>query len=65
MRTHTMATNNLHTTTTVARELRLSRQRILVLSRQGRIKGARRLSGFWVFTRPFTILPPLRARRRR
>jgi hypothetical protein len=60
-----MAISNLHTTSVVARELQISRQRVLVLSRQGRIPGAQRLSGFWLFTRPFIVLPPASKRRQR
>jgi hypothetical protein len=48
----------LYGTTEVARALRLSRQRVLVLARNRRIPGAQRLHGYWIFRAPFRILPP-------
>jgi hypothetical protein len=50
-------------TVEAAQHLGVTRQRTLVLARQGRIPGARKLSGCWVFTHPCRVTPPKRRRR--
>jgi hypothetical protein len=56
-------TTHLMSTVEAARHLGVTRQRTLVLARQGRIPGARKLSGCWVFTHPCRVNPPKRRRR--
>jgi len=48
----------LLSTSDAAKRLRISRQRMLVLAREGRVPGAQRLKGYWIFTLPLTVLPP-------
>jgi hypothetical protein len=57
--------SNLMSTVEAAAHLRMSRQRALLLARAGRIPGARKLSGCWVFPKPCTVTPPKRRGRRR
>jgi hypothetical protein len=53
------------TTVEVAKALGLSRQRVLALTRQGRIPGARKTSWCWLYTPPFVITPAVRGPRKR
>ena len=46
----------------VARNLGVSKQRILVLSRAGRIRGAVKVSGCWIYRHPLHVTPPTRGR---
>jgi len=57
--------SNVMSTVEAAAHLRMSRQRALLLARAGRIPGARKLSGCWVFPKPCAVTPPKRGRRKR